>query len=161
RLRGHPKQREELSQGADDGRARITPRSVGVRPDPPAVSAECCAAIEDRARREGQPHRDPDRRHRAADQPVWLRTTPPAAVKERYSSQPSIATTTARTLNAAEPGTICSSRSSIDNPKPTTHASKLIHIRRKVSGDRCRIRTTPIGTPTTTLGTIFGISATL
>src|SRR6266545_696759 len=79
--------------------------------------------------------------------------------KKRYSNQMSIAPTTTMTRYDALPSTSFKSFNSRDNPNATTHASKLMQIRLKVSACICRMMNAPIGTPITMLGTIPGISA--
>ena len=55
------------------------------------------------------------------------------------------------------PPTSLVSRSTVETPNPTIHASKLMQIRRNVSTFICRISAAPIGTPIKTLGRICGI----
>ena len=59
---------------------------------------------------------------------------------------------------AAGPFTIPSSRRTVETPKPTTQASKLMQMRRNVSTRMRRISAAPIGTPMRTLGRICGMS---
>ena len=54
-----------------------------------------------------------------------------------------------------------SRRNSVEMPKPTTHASKLMQTRRNVSALMWRISHAPSGTPTIRLGRIAGVSARL
>src|SRR5882672_10483259 len=79
------------------------------------------------------------------------------AEKNLYRSTMSIATTAARKRYADGPGAILSSRRTVETPKPTTQASKLMQILRNVSTRIRRISAAPIGTPIRTLGRICGI----
>src|SRR5207245_10727159 len=67
---------------------------------------------------------------------VWLR-------KNRYSSQRSSTPTAARTENASSVSMTCSCRNSVEMPKPTNQASKLMQTRLKVSGRTCRMTRSP------------------
>ena len=70
----------------------------------------------------------------------------------------SIAPTTTITRYDALLSTIFSSCSSRDRPKATIQASKLMQMRRNVSGRTRWMMNAPSGTPTTMLGTIRGMS---
>src|SRR5258706_160213 len=83
------------------------------------------------------------------------------AEKKRYSSQISRTATATSTRYAAPLSTKCIVRRRPDNPKATTHASKLIQTRRNVSGRMCRMSCAPTGTPMARLGRICGMSAML
>ena len=69
-----------VSQGSDDGRAGIAARSGAVRAHPPVLLPEHRADRAGRALRQGQPGRDPPRRHAAAGQPGGLRAAREASL---------------------------------------------------------------------------------
>jgi hypothetical protein len=63
--------------------------------------------------------------------------------------------------NAAGLSITCRIRSSVETPNDTTHASKLIQMRRKASAWIRRMASAPSGTPASTLGMIQGSRPTL
>jgi hypothetical protein len=69
--------------------------------------------------------------------------------------------TAASTPYASVPSTMWRARRRVEMPKPTTQASKLMQIRRKVSALIRRMSQAPSGTPMSRLGRSDGTSARL
>ena len=86
-----------------------------------------------------------------------FQSPPPFAAAFRRLKNTTSKTTSIKIVTAITPyahglATKSSSISTRDRPKPTTHASKLMQMRRNVSESTWRMKKAPSGIPTSTLG---------